>query len=105
MTRSSDLLLAMSVISKRLLLVIIAVVVVDLPRQLTALRLVHNKDPVQIVDTKTEGKLKQIYYKVVIGTEPTRESARLESARRLGVCNYGSIIFCNYFQAHWRQKN
>ena len=59
----------------------------DLPRQLIALRLVHNKDPEQIVDTETEGRLKQIYYKVVIGTEPARESARLELARRQGVCN------------------
>jgi hypothetical protein len=65
---------------------------------------VHNKDPVQIVDTKTEGKLKQIYYKVVIGTEPTRESARLESARWLGVCNFGSIIFVQLFSSPYEAE-
>lgn len=56
------------------------------PRQLNALRFVHNKDPVQIVNTETEGKLKQIYYEVVLGTEPLRETARLELARLQGVC-------------------
>lgn len=78
----------MSVISKRLLFVIIIALVltVQFPQQLDALRFIHNLDPVQIVDTETEGRVKQVYYDGVIGNEGSiRESARLQLARLQGV--------------------